>query len=272
MSVDYALFKQNSGFKITSGLAYLLLCGRVDCIELQRIDVDEIRNEISTAFPGVFDQRKADVFFQCELTSQGIILETHSNTPDSVIGWFQAFAQKKGMKFFDPQSEKITRKDEKECQKRILDAEKDDELLRISQQIPELTSRAQDGDAHALFLLGNRYCFGEGVPVDKLKAFTCYEASAKAGDPDGMFNLAACFRFGDGVRKDIHRAIEWYQRATEVDKIFAPFALGEIYKNGEGVPIDTQKAIEYFLLARNNGNQDAFKPLRELGALPPLKK
>lgn len=176
------------------------------------------------------------------------------------------------MTFFDPQNEKVTKRDQTEFNNRILGAEKEDGLFRLGQQLPELIARAEAGDAHALFLLGNHYCFGESVSVDKEKAFSYYEASASAGDPDGMFNLAACFRFGDGAPKDIHKAIEWYERAAEMDKIFAPFALGGIYKNGEGILADTEKAIKYFFIARENGNQDAATHLRELGALPPVKK
>jgi len=270
MSIDYALFKIASTHAITPGLAYLLLSADLHSEELEDIDVTRLDDEINAAFPGAFEERENDHSFQCQLSPHGILLETYSSTPDSVLFWFQALAQREGMTFFDPQNDKITKKDQADFTNRTLAAEAEDERFSVTRQLPQLMARAEAGDAHALFLLGNRYSFGEGVPVDKHKAFTCYEASANGGDPDGMFNLAACYRFGDGVPKDISKAIEWYEQATEKDKIFAPYALGEIYMNGEGVPVDKQKAIEYFFLARNNGNQDAGKPLRALGALPPL--
>lgn len=270
MSIDYALFKLDPGCSIEVGLAYLLASGNVDSAELQKLDVQKLRDQIGAAFPGLFDAKKNDLGFQCQLTPQAVLLETYNSTPDDVVLWFQELALKEGMKFFDPQCERVTKRDEAEFNIRILDTEKDDELFKAAQEMPQLTARAKSGDAHALFLLGNRFSFGEGIAIDKRKAFNCYKASANAGDPDGMFNLAACYRFGDGVAKDLHKALEWYERAAEIDKIFAPFALGEIYKNGEGVPVNLEKAIEYFSIARENGNQDAVKQLRKIGALPPL--
>lgn len=270
MSIDYALFKLNPAFIKKVGLAYLLVSGDVDSVELEKLDIENLRDQISAEFPGLFAAKGNNFPFQCQLTAQGILLETYGNTPDYVVSWFQELAQKEGMKFFDPQRERVTKRDEAEFNKRILYTERNDELFKLAKEMPELTSKAEAGDAHALFLLGNRFSFGEGISIDKKKAFNCYEASAKAGDPDGMFNLAACYRFGDGVTKDSTKALEWYERAAEIDKIFAPYALGEIYKNGEGVPINNEKAIEYFFIARQNGNQDAAKYLRELGALPPL--
>jgi tetratricopeptide (TPR) repeat protein len=255
MSIDYALWKwKEVPPRITSGLCYLLLAEGIECAEVAPLEDERLRDEIDTVFP----ERP----FELELGPGGILLSFSSSTPMEVVEWFIALAKREGMVFFDPQEERsITKADEKAYERRSEEA-------RAKAGLQELLAQAEAGDPKALFTLGNRYSFGEGVAKDLKMAFTLFEKSALAGCSDGMFNLAACYRFGEGVKKNVQQAISWYERAAEYDPKFGFFALGEIYANGETGAVDRDKAIHYLQLAWDHDNRAAYKLLRELGAPP----
>tara|TARA_R110000772_G_scaffold223546_1_gene334087 strand:- start:7436 stop:7759 length:324 start_codon:yes stop_codon:yes gene_type:complete len=48
----------------------------------------------------------------------------------------------------------------------------------------EQMAKAEQGDAMAQGYLGNRYCFGIGVPEDYVKAHMWYNLAAASGGPD----------------------------------------------------------------------------------------
>ncbi len=258
MSIDYALWKwKEVPPRITSGLCYLLLAEGVDCAEAAPLD-DRLRDEINKAFPGRS--------FELDLSPFGILLSMSSSTAMEVGDWFIAFAKREGMVFFDPQDEgSITKADEKKFQRRFEAFQAEQEGARAKAGMQELVAQAEAGDPKALFTLGNRYSFGEGVAKDLI---TLFEKSALAGCSDGMFNLAACYRFGEGVKKDVQQAISWYERAAESDPKLSYFALGEIYANGETGAVERDKAIHYLQLAWDHDNRAALKLLHSLGTLP----
>jgi tetratricopeptide (TPR) repeat protein len=262
MSIDYALWKwKKEPPGITPGLCYLLLIEGVNCPEAAPLDSDRVHDEIEVAFP--------EQPFELNLSSSGIMFSVSSSTPMEVVEWFIAFAEREGMVFFDPQDERsITKADEKEFERRFEAFQAEQEDARAKEGMQELLAQAEAGDPKALFTLGNRYSFGEGVKKDLKMAFTLFEKSALAGCSDGMFNLAACYRFGEGVKKDVQQAISWYERAAESDARFSYFALGEIYANGETGTVDRDKAIHYLQLAWDHDNRAAYKLLRALGAPP----
>lgn len=262
MSIDYALWKwKKEPPGIMPGLCYLLLAEGIKCAEVAPLEDERLGDEIDTAF-----QERS---FELELGPGGILLSFSSSTPIEVVEWFIALAEREGMVFFDPQQEgSVTKADEKEFQRRFEAFQAEQEDARAKEGMQELLAQAEAGDSKALFTLGNRYSFGEGVKKDLKMAFTLFEKSALAGCSDGMFNLAACYRFGEGVKKDVQQAISWYERAAESDPRFCYFALGEIYANGETGAVDRDKAIHYLQLAWDHDNRAAYKLLRELGAPP----
>ncbi|CRX38588.1 SEL1-like repeat protein [Estrella lausannensis] len=71
-------------------------------------------------------------------------------------------------------------------------------------------SAAQDYP-HALHALGLRYATGDGVPLDKMKAYELYKRAADvAGHVKSIFLLGKMFETGDGVECDIVKAFEYY--------------------------------------------------------------
>ena len=264
MSIDYALWKwKEVPSRITAGLCYLLLAEDVECPEAAPLDVERLKDQIETAFPD-----PEAIALVVEFHSSAMFLNTYGSTPVSVVEWFVELAAREGMVFFDPQTEPVTRADEKEMKRRAKAFQRRLDWLQAEAMLEELREKAATGDPQALFRLGNCYSFGEGVTRDRKKAFALFEQSARAGCSDGMFNLAGCYRLGEGVAKDIQAAISWYRKAAETDPRFAFYALGEIYANGETGAVDREQAIHYLQLAWDSGNTSAYTLLRSLGARP----
>ena len=262
MSIDYGLWKWRTDPPgITAGLCYLLLAEGMECEETAPLEVERLQQEIETAFP----EPLAEVTF----APAGLLLSVGGLTPLEVVEWFVALAEREGMVFFDPRDARsVTKADEKAFRSRMEAWEEEHQTARSHALLPSLLSRADTGDAHALFTLGNLYRFGEGVAPDPVKAAQFYERAALAGWPDAMFNLGGCYRVGEGVPKDPARAVFWYERAAQKDPAFAYCALGEMYASGEAGSVDRERAIHYLQLAWEHGNPAVYKLLRSLGVTP----
>lgn len=264
MSTDYVLWKwKEAPPGITAGLCYLLLAEGIECPDVAPLDIEKLEEQIAKAFPDL----EAAVLV-LTYTPSSLFVETYRSTPLSAIEWFVGLAAREGMVFFDPQSDPVTKADEKELRRHVKAHQRREDELRARAALGELRVKAEAGDPEALYRLGNCYSFGEGVARDRKMAFALFEQSARAGYSDGMFNLAACYRRGEGVKKDLQTAIAWYQRAAETDPRFGFFALGEIYANGETGSVDNEKAIHYLQLAWDHGNTSAYALLRSLGVRP----
>ncbi len=262
MSFDLYFWKWRKNAACSPGQACLLLADGLTCPDLAPIALGRIRQELDRAFPGWDGDASDRWVFECDLLENGIILNTHSSTPEEVFDWFNALASREGLFCFDPQEGPIS-SDDKAAVKAIRHEVEEDEA---SDEFPDILRRAEAGDAEAQLLAGNAFAFGEGVAPDEKRAFGFYRQAAMQGLPDAMFNLASCYRRGEGVARDIECAIGWYLKAAETDKQAATFELGEIFGTGEGVAIDATKAVHWFRIAADNGHPEARLRLRKLGA------
>ena len=233
------------------------------------LEEDAIRIDVGLAFPDSADPA-AEASFDLAFERTVFSLTTYSSTPRGVVPWFREYARQHGLSVFDPRIDSIPKRDFAAASSRLREAEEADEAFIQRKRLPELMSRAQQGDIQAVLALGHAYFFGEGVPSSRARACRLYRQAAEAGDEEAMFNLASCYQRGEGVPRDINVAVRWYLQAAATDHFFAPFALGEIYAHGDGVPRDVAEAVRWFRIAHENGHQEAPRALRSLGALPPL--
>lgn len=118
---------------------------------------------------------------------------------------------------------------------------------------------AESGDSMGLALLGNIYLNGNGVKKDPTKAYGLYRKSATKGDKLGMTGEANCLFQGIGVQQDYLLAFkklktisDSYKGQTSVEAL-----LGICYLKGLGTQSDLDKAEHYFLLAANDGSEEA---------------
>ncbi|MCL2022440.1 MAG: sel1 repeat family protein [Betaproteobacteria bacterium] len=126
-----------------------------------------------------------------------------------------------------------------------------------SMSLPELTQRAEEGDAEAQTNLGFMYAEGQSVPQDFQEAARWWRKAADKGHVAAQFSLGSMYDNGEGVGQDLRQAVHWYHKAAGQGFAPALFNLGNMYENGEGVPQDIVLAYAFLSLAAAGGNNDA---------------
>lgn len=125
---------------------------------------------------------------------------------------------------------------------------------------PALEKLAASGDGRAAAILAWKYGIGDGVVVNKKKAFAFAHAAADAEHPLGYFVLGDAFSAGIGTGKDEVRAAELFKKAlpglqklAEGNDPWAQFCLGFALEEGNGAIKDPQKAVEWYEKAAAHG-------------------
>ena len=93
--------------------------------------------------------------------------------------------------------------------------------------------------------MGKRYFMGDGVEVDKEKAFEYFMKSASSGDPCAQFILGKCYEEGYGTEVKEQTAFKWYKKAAEQGFAEAQEALASCYTYGVGTKIDEDAARKW---------------------------
>lgn len=131
----------------------------------------------------------------------------------------------------------------------------------------ELRPLADQGLAHAQYLMGHMYQTGQGVAQDYAEAAKWYRLAAEQGIARAQYSLGVMFDGGYGVAKDQAEAAKWYLKAAEKGIGRAQNNLGVLYANGEGVTRDYVAAYMWLSLAAAQGiaaaaeNRDAVAEL-----------
>jgi hypothetical protein len=121
----------------------------------------------------------------------------------------------------------------------------------------QLLTKADAGDAEAMFELGQRYDYGLGVDKDSKMALEWYSKAAEAGNPEAMFEIANIYYDGDYVEQDYAKALEWFQKAAEDEHSDAMYNLGLMYETGRGVEKDYAQANYWYSKAVELGDEKA---------------
>jgi hypothetical protein len=123
----------------------------------------------------------------------------------------------------------------------------------LSDDIVDLTTKAEQGDASAQFYLGLRHELGLlNVPQDYTQAARWYGAAAEQGDVKAQFSLGFLYYEGLGVSQDYKEAVRWYRAAAEQGNADAQNNLGFMYDNGWGGPQDYIQAFMWYSLAASD--------------------
>ena len=122
----------------------------------------------------------------------------------------------------------------------------------------EATKRVEEnGDSHAMTLLGELYANGLGVSADDAKAAQWYKIAAERGDRDAMFALAIFHMTGRGGLHDRAESARLLAEAAKLGHAAAAYDLGLLYLDGQQFPQDYARAAELFRFAANAGNAEA---------------
>lgn len=120
-----------------------------------------------------------------------------------------------------------------------------------------LREAAEEGNAVALFEIGNRYAEGRGVEMDLAKAFQWYELAAEKGIAPAQYRIANQYEKGAGVDRNIDKAKMWYQLAAEQGNASAMHNLGVLYAMGADGEADHETAARWFRRAGELGVTDS---------------
>lgn len=127
------------------------------------------------------------------------------------------------------------------------------------QQAAEWYERAANkGYMVAQTSLGILYYLGLGVPKNYTKAAEWYKKAAELGDASAMYNLAGCYMLGRGVKQNDELAAKYNQKAANMDMSEAQAELAGMYYRGWGVEQDYTMAVHWFKRAIANGYENAY--------------
>ncbi len=113
--------------------------------------------------------------------------------------------------------------------------------------------QAEQGDAHAEFMLGAMYQFGEGVLRDQVRAGMWYRKAADQGVAAAQYNLGVMYDTGQGVTQDHAMALQFYRAAADQGMAGAQYNLALSYAQGLGVPQDYEAAAALYRQAAEQG-------------------
>jgi len=98
---------------------------------------------------------------------------------------------------------------------------------------------------------------------DFARAYCIMHPLAKAGDAEAQYNIGWMYLNGYGLRVDDRQALQWWEQASEQGHTDASFSIGMLYSLGEGkVQKDLDRAIDFYLVAAEDGHEDAIKLLQ----------
>lgn len=144
----------------------------------------------------------------------------------------------------------------------------------MTNEVKDLLSKAQQGDAVAQNKLGLCYLKGDGVNRNDSLAVKWLSKSAMQKYPNALVNLAYCVRHGYGVKADSIAARDLYINAIGLGKdsilniltaasgndVFISRTLAYAYENGKGVKRNLINAKGYLKQALDKGDKDSYFP------------
>ncbi len=126
--------------------------------------------------------------------------------------------------------------------------------ILFGQEINELLSRAEKGDAKAQYLVGIYYSDGREISPDFKEAYKWYEKAAKQGMPEAQCAMGTRYFMGVGVEIDYSEAFKWHQLAANQNYAPSETMLGMMYLYGSGLPKNPSIAFNWFERAANKGD------------------
>ena len=123
------------------------------------------------------------------------------------------------------------------------------------EEIGEIRTRAEEGNAQAPYDLAYMYGAGKVVPQDFTEMVRLLRLAGNQGHVKGQYDIASIYDKGLlGIPKDAVEANRWFRLAADQGYTQAHYALGLAYSDGKGVPQDAVEALRWYRLAADNGH------------------
>ncbi len=148
--------------------------------------------------------------------------------------------------------------------------------------VGELESAAEKGDMGAQYRLAELYEGGLGVPANFDMAARWYKSAAKQGDSNAMHRLGSLLyrgksvppqTWGDltwlvderkGIDQDFPAARALFEQAAALGHPKSRTSLGFMHNGGQGVPQDFIEAAKWYMVAGDQGDEEARVYLKKL--------
>ena len=130
-----------------------------------------------------------------------------------------------------------------------------EELHRLP--LAELRKQGEKGDPQAQTLLGHRYFYGQGVPVDQVEGYRWYRKAAEQGSAEAQCFVGFCYGVGEGVAQDVNEADRWNRRSANQGWPQGQMRIGLNYLFGHGASnlVDLVEAYKWLHLSATGGYQ-----------------
>ena len=84
-----------------------------------------------------------------------------------------------------------------------------------------------------------------------------WKSSTKDGNAYAMFNVGNIYYFGHGTQENHFEALQWFLKATSLSDGNAELFIGEIYRKGLGLNVDLVRSKAWLSIAELKGNKGA---------------
>lgn len=136
-------------------------------------------------------------------------------------------------------------------------AERDESVVRLRRL-------AEDGEAHAQYLMGKLWRDGPLLTPDWVNARYWFMRAAEQESVAAQYALGKLLLSDDPEVRDPDEGIRWLERAAQNGSHYAAYRLGKLYLQGQQVPKDATRALEYLTASAERGNQYAQYTLGKL--------
>lgn len=123
----------------------------------------------------------------------------------------------------------------------------------MNNEIIELLSKANSGNADSQNQLGDAYFDGIGIEQDHAKAFEWYLRAAEQGHGKAQYNVAYAYANGIGAQKNTSEAIKWYGKSADQGIALAEYVLAKMFIGGQYIEQDLTKGLDLLHKASNQG-------------------
>jgi TPR repeat protein len=128
---------------------------------------------------------------------------------------------------------------------------------RTRQQIDDLLTSANGGDAQSEFLIGlfsgNGKCASIGLPRDEAKSAFWLDAASRQGFAPALY-WRGMFMYSSFKKDDMVESLDYFERAAQLGNVDALLFLAQQYQTGNIVEMNPKKASDYSERAAQSGS------------------
>ncbi|EJK77598.1 hypothetical protein THAOC_00558 [Thalassiosira oceanica] len=131
-------------------------------------------------------------------------------------------------------------------------------------ELAMIQKRVGKGDAEAIKVLGEQYCFGDlGLTKDVSRSIELWTEAAELGSIDAHYELGIMYYTGDcveGVEEDKPRGIRHWQQAATKGHVESRHGLGAIEcDNG-----NHQLAVQHYMISAKMGHERSLNGIKKM--------